>query len=364
MTIETTHPNIDSIPAGACVFGAADFAVGDNGDNAKTIPVHILARSAQPIEHWYWGRVVHDLAGMKLSKSRVAIDYDHDTAHVIGYANHFEVQADGLHLGGALVPYGDNDRATEVIHKSRMGIPYQASINFGGDGIRVQELSDGEVAEVNGYQFAGPGVIIRQWPLRGVAITAYGADERTETAFRGDSATTFRADKYTPTPAATAEGDTQEIDEMKPTELSSAVVEAPVAEVVAEAVVAVEAAPVDAAVLAETNPEETAEVAVPTTEAPAELAQPADLPDVMEAARAEFAAIRREFGDSIAATCFENARGRDYAVELRVGELEAENARLKSEAPARRSAFSVAADERPGGVKSMVDVIKQASRRK
>jgi hypothetical protein len=32
---------------------------------------------------------------------------------------------------------------------------------------------------VNGFQFAGPGIVIREWPLRGVAVCPYGADMNT-----------------------------------------------------------------------------------------------------------------------------------------------------------------------------------------
>ena len=51
------------------------------------------------------------------------------------------------------------DRATEIIH-NREGVPYEASINFGGDGIKVEEVPEGFVAQVNGYAFDGPGVDI------------------------------------------------------------------------------------------------------------------------------------------------------------------------------------------------------------
>jgi len=61
----------------------------------------------------------------------------------------------------------------------REGVPYEASINFGGDGIKIQELGDGETTEVNGARFDGPGIVVREWPLRGVAICPYGADMNT-----------------------------------------------------------------------------------------------------------------------------------------------------------------------------------------
>lgn len=170
------------VPQAALRF-RSEFALGDNGDGAKSAPFSMVARSGQPIEHWFWGRVVHDLDGMRLSKARIPIDYAHDDREVIGYANKFDVESGDLKVSGALVPYKDSDRATEIIYKQQNGIPYEASINFGGDGIRVEEIREGQVTQVNGYEFSGPGMVIREWPLRGIAICPYGADANTSTQF-------------------------------------------------------------------------------------------------------------------------------------------------------------------------------------
>lgn len=171
------------VPAAALRFSVGQFELRENGESAKSAPFRMTARSGKPIDHWYWGSVVHDLAGMKLSKNRVAIDYAHDPKEVIGYANQFESESGDLVVTGALVPYKDSDRASEIIHKQREGIPYEASINFGGDGIKIEEVRAGEAVSVNGYEFAGPGVVIREWPLRGIAICPYGADSNTSTEF-------------------------------------------------------------------------------------------------------------------------------------------------------------------------------------
>jgi hypothetical protein len=79
-----------TLPRKALRFVAQEITVGDNGENAKTAPVKMTARTGKPIEHWYWGRVVHDLGGMNLSKSRIPIDYCHEAEDVIGYLNHFD----------------------------------------------------------------------------------------------------------------------------------------------------------------------------------------------------------------------------------------------------------------------------------
>ena len=167
------------IPEAACRFYGGEVVFKDNGPDAKSGKVKIKARSGQPIDHWYWGRVVHDLAGVR-HKSRIAIDYAHNDAEVLGYVNHFDAETNDLWLTGALTPWREDDRANEVMFKMREGVPYEASIFFGGDGIKLQEVAEGEVAPVNGFQFEGPGIIVREWPLRGVAICPYGADQNTE----------------------------------------------------------------------------------------------------------------------------------------------------------------------------------------
>lgn len=171
------------VPRAALHFSIGEFELGDNGDDAKSAPFRMVARSGRPIEHWYWGNVVHDLDGMRLSKGRIPIDYCHDEREVIGYANQFDNGSGDLVVSGALVPYKDSDRATEIIYKQKQGIPYEASINFGGDGIKLEQVPEGRSVAVNGTMFSGPGVVIREWPLRGVAVCPYGADANTSTEF-------------------------------------------------------------------------------------------------------------------------------------------------------------------------------------
>lgn len=172
------------VPASALNLTVGEFELGDNGDGAKSAPFRMVARSGRSIYHWYWGRVVHDLDGMQLGKSRVPIDYAHNDGEILGYANRFDTSERDLVATGALVPFKDSDRATEVIHKAKAGVPYEASINFAAP-IKLQELREGESTEVNGFEFSGPGVVIREWTLRGIAVCPYGADANTSTEFSG-----------------------------------------------------------------------------------------------------------------------------------------------------------------------------------
>lgn len=169
-----------SIPERACMFAGGEVTVKHDPDS-KTAPVKVKARSGKPLEHWFWGRVVHDLAGMRMHKPRLALDYAHNDAEVIGYLNHFDSSSGDLMASGAIIPFTAGDRADEVLFKMGQGVPYEASIFFGGDGMKIEEVPEGASTQVNGYQFDGPGCVIREWPLRGVAVCPYGADQNTET---------------------------------------------------------------------------------------------------------------------------------------------------------------------------------------
>lgn len=312
--------NFSEIPASACLFTVGDFELGDNGDGAKSAPVRLLARSGQPIEHPYWGRIVHDMAGVKLHKSRLAIDYVHDSKEVIGYLNKFENDGGDLITSGALVPFKDTDRATEILHKMKQGVPYEASINFGGDGIKVQELSEGEVSEVNGYQFDGPGVIVREWPLRGVAICPYGADMNTESAVAfSNSKQVFSASVISEPEAATEEGSvmSESVEVAAEVEVAPEAAEMEQAEKVEEAVEVVEGEVED----------------VVEEETPAELAAEAEVVEGevkdVEFSASEFAKIVDAFGAEIAAQTVRESGSYETALKLHADALEEENKVLK-----------------------------------
>jgi hypothetical protein len=159
-------------------IGAMQFtAAREDG----VVPVTVLARSAQPIQHWYWGAVVHDMAGFKPAAPSIPLDYCHDDEQIIGFLDAFEPGKDGLTCSGQVVPFGDDDRASEVIFKSAKGVPYQASIYFDPDELVIEQVPPGMSAQVNGYTQQGPATIIRQWKLRGVATCPYGYDVNTAT---------------------------------------------------------------------------------------------------------------------------------------------------------------------------------------
>lgn len=318
--------DFSKIPSQACIMQVGEFELKDNGEKAKTAPVRLIARTGKPIKHWFWGRVVHDMAGMHLSKSRIPIDYAHDSKEIIGYLNHFDTESGDLITSGALVPFKDSDRATEIIHKSRAGVPYEASINFGGDGIKVQEVLEKELTEVNGAQFEGPGIIIREWPLRGVAICPYGADSNTETSVLANNNKTFSASVV-----SAPEAKMKEPVIMKKDKSVEVLAQAEVPEVIAVSEVkpqAVEPPP------AEVKPVEVAPAAV---EPAAVEAKPPEVkvdepaaPEVKSLTREEFSRIADKFGDAVASKVMRDGGDYNAAMELAFDANKKENETLRS----------------------------------
>lgn len=180
---------LDSIPAEALRFDAGRFQFA-----AKTAaadgnrPISMLARTAQPIEHWYFGKIVHDMAGMKTANPTLPIDYCHDCEEILGYLDKFDASNAGLTVSGQIVSFQADDRSAEIVHKADAGVPYQASIAFDPNTYILEIVPEGMQAPVNGYALEGPACIVRQWTLVAVSVCPYGADSGTRTNLAGDAA--------------------------------------------------------------------------------------------------------------------------------------------------------------------------------
>ena len=335
-------PDLQAIPAAACTLHS-EFELGDNGEGSKTAPISMLARSSQPIEHWYWGKVSHDISGYNLNgKSRIPIDFDHDTAEAIGYINKFEQTDDGLVMSGTLVSHFDGDRADKIMRDQRAGIPYESSINFGGDGIEVEMIANGDSASVNGYELAGPATIIRKYPMRGVALTLYGADGNTNSKIFMDAGTVS---------ASVLEQETEEGDMPNPKKLSAEdqkSVEAP--DSAAEEVATTETEGTEPTELTQAVEAEATEAveAVEVVEVDAEEETEEDT----QFSATEFVRLVTDFGADVAAATVTNGGGYTDALQLayeargeRVAQLESQVAELSANPRTASSAVAFADGE-------------------
>ena len=177
------------VPAAALRLDATAELGERSSDDTKTAPIRLRARTGDPIDHWYWGKVAHDLDGFELTgdKSRLALMYDH--VEPIGYAlrKNISTESGDLEVSGTVVETRNSNRATDVIDWMSAGVPFESSISFAGGKPTIQAVKDGETTEVNGREFAGPGVVIRKWKLREVSVVSSGADDDTESALFNQS---------------------------------------------------------------------------------------------------------------------------------------------------------------------------------
>ena len=184
MTNTLTKPESKTVPARAMTFDAGVFEFGDADDKGTSAPIKMVGRSAQPINHWYWGKIVHDMSGFSTDHEKVPIDWSHDsyTDEGIGYLDKFTADPKkGLLVEGRLVSIEDGDRASKLMKKASAGVPYQASIFFRAE--KLEQVPEGFTTTVNGFTLEGPAIIVRQWALRGMAVCLYGADHRTQSKF-------------------------------------------------------------------------------------------------------------------------------------------------------------------------------------
>lgn len=178
-----TNSTRKNVPANALRLEAGVFEFGNASEGSSSAPIKMLGRSAEPINHWYWGKIIHDMAGFSTDHPTVPIDWSHDATweEGIGYLSKFKADNKGLFVEGQLVSIEPNDRAAKLMKKAAAGVPYQASIFFRAD--RLEQVPEGFSAKVNGFTVEGPAIIVRQWALRGMAICLYGADHRTQSQF-------------------------------------------------------------------------------------------------------------------------------------------------------------------------------------
>lgn len=199
MTKPPVNSQLREVPLSACRLEAGDVTVSETAGGKTPITLH--ARTGDAVSNWYWGKLVHDMAGFQ-KPAKVPLDYCHDDEQVLGYGDTFAAGDDGLDIGGYLVSLAAGDRADEVVQKQKLGVPYQASIFF--DPKSIEDLMAGATAQVNGQTIEGPASIIRTWGLRGCAVCPYGNDPGTSVELAAKMSQKLHVPQITlPAPGAT-----------------------------------------------------------------------------------------------------------------------------------------------------------------
>ena len=166
------------IKARDLIFTAEKLSVVDDSTGA----ISAVIRTNNPVGTWM-GKMVHDLSGM-FHKDKVPLDWCHgeDSDELIGFLDQFSISDTEITASGEIISLKEDDIASTVLKQLKAGIPLEASIYFGGQGLVIEEVRENAYAKVNSMRFEGPGIVVRKWPLRGVAICPHGADNMTRTS--------------------------------------------------------------------------------------------------------------------------------------------------------------------------------------
>lgn len=187
----TQDPRSKTPPTNAFRFEShlelAKLAKDAPQSDTKSRPIQMLARTKKVLDHWYWGRCVHDFAGM-IHGDKIILDYCHCGDDIIGFADQFIVDDIGLTLKGRVESVQQDDEAELLLKRLDKGIPYQASIYF--DEAVIEWVPDGFSTEVNGETIVGPLCVFRKWLLRACSACPYGYDSDSNTSSDEKSLTT------------------------------------------------------------------------------------------------------------------------------------------------------------------------------
>ena len=167
-------------------FAAESIAVTEQPkEDDKSIKVHVKMLPRTPVENTALGRCVYDLGTCRMP-SKLALDDSHGDE--IGYwrpqQTEYGIEGDGVVIADKGNPQHASNR---VAYNLKNGIPQEASIDWRG-AFDLGIIPEGETAQVNGADVAGPCFVIQNWSLRAGAICKAGMYSDTLTQAQLNSA--------------------------------------------------------------------------------------------------------------------------------------------------------------------------------
>lgn len=166
----------NTAPINACIFNEkaeVTFAEGGGeGNNFK-----ILGYSGKIIKnHWYWGNMAIDLAGLKFYKKRLAVLEEHFKMSRIGFTTKQDIK-DEVRVEGQFL---DNDNAQQMKRDMKAGFPMEASL-FCPPSV-IEHVLEGASVKVNGHVMRGPGAVFREAIVKEVSMCVFGLDTNTKSS--------------------------------------------------------------------------------------------------------------------------------------------------------------------------------------
>lgn len=154
-----------------------DAQAAASEDGKPALPrFRMLAYTGGPMRLAGWKHpVVVDLAGLAIPSQVRPIRVGHDTDQRVGHTDTIRVDAGQLVAEGVVSCTGRT--AQEVVADARNGFPWQASIGAAVE--QFEFVKEGQVAAVNGREFAGPVNVVRRSTLGEMSFVDLGADGNT-----------------------------------------------------------------------------------------------------------------------------------------------------------------------------------------
>jgi hypothetical protein len=156
-----------NIPVEALWFRAG-VAFQSQGES-RTRLFEGVAYSGNALNHWFWDRVVFDLASTSFAPKIPAL-IDHDRSRRAGVAS-LSIDGGRLVASGSLL---SNGHGSEVATDADEGFPWQMSVHI--EPGSIEKFEAGQDVTVNDQQLTGPIHIFRNNQIREVSFTPTGVD--------------------------------------------------------------------------------------------------------------------------------------------------------------------------------------------
>jgi uncharacterized protein YdaT len=151
-----------------------ELSGGDDGP--KTFAMTAYTGAIMP--DIFGGSIAVDVDGIEFQgKKRYPILEEHNRERKIGVANKKPDTSNKQVYIDNVIPLS-NEKAQEFMTNLEDGFPYQSSISIRPR--KIEEVPEGETAEVNNLKFKGPGIIVRSSRFKEASVCVFGRDENTK----------------------------------------------------------------------------------------------------------------------------------------------------------------------------------------
>lgn len=137
--------------------------------------------------HWWWGNLAIDISGMSFPKKSYPILRDHSTSMIIGHSPKPKTDDNKLQFDDVVLC--DTEWANDFLARSDEGVPFEASIY--AQPTSIERVEEGEIVDVNGYKFKGPGTIWRKSTFKECSVCVFGYDSNTSAVAMNENAETL-----------------------------------------------------------------------------------------------------------------------------------------------------------------------------